>query len=454
MKKNVTLLLLGLLSLSCSKSTPETYESYIRSFRILPTDNVLRFKAEILMEKDCNPLFEVRKKGTDHWTAMPGTTAILLYPETEYEGRVRINDLTGEPQPFTTGAIPEEVPVYTLKVDNGGPSDGYLIQTKESAPGFITVCDMQGQVVWYERFEDEGVRCVYYDPQQGKMAVLAGHKDEEATTEMHRPRYGQHIYVIDLEGNRLSAFPTTADHTQYPHHEIKLMPDGNILTVEAVIEYFDLSNIGGDSHADVWGDGYVVLTPEGRRVKDWSLFPELKLMENLSWLNPRLYQYDLVHANSVSWDENGDFYMTFHYISEIWKINGKTGEVEYRLGEHGNLKLDVPFAKGGFHAVVPLGPDRFLVNNNGASYGDPTNAQIYEVDTSSMTAHRIMNVAPPIEYTSTTGGNVEILPDGKTVFFDFTQVRSAVFTDMKGNLLKVFTRKDTSYRAFYFERIL
>lgn len=450
MKRFLPILLLA-LAVSCQK--PATYEDYISSVTVEPTENALRFKVEIGQKRECTPVVEVRAEGSETWTAMPGRTAMFLYSETNYEARVRVGELTGDPILFTSGSLPAETPAYTVEIDNGGPKEGYMLYAKENAPGFLCFTDMQGKVIWYERFEGEGVRCMHYDPSQGKIAVLAGHKDEEASTSMHRPRYGQHLYVIDLEGNRLSSLPTTAEFSEFPHHEAKLMPDGNILTVEATIGYYDLSSEGGSSNADVWGDGYVILSPEGRRLASFDCLPALDLPNNMDWLNPVLYQYDLIHANSVSWDENGDFYMTFHYIGEIWKINGKTGKVAYRLGRHGNLNLDGEYATGGFHAVVPLAPDKFLVNNNGPKMGDPTNAQIYEVDPVAMTARRTMSIPSPKGYSSTNGGNVEILPDGKTILFNITQSRACVFTDMEGNLLKVITRAGTSYRAFYFERL-
>ena len=45
---------------------------------------------------------------------------------------------------------------------------------------------------------------------------------------------------------------------------------------------------------------------------------------------------------------------------------------------------------------------------------------------------------------------IKLMPDGKTLHFDSTGPKSSVFMDLEGNILKVFRREDTSYRAFYF----
>lgn len=441
-----------LLTLSCAKEYNPTYDECVSSVSLSATDNVLRYSVDVTLKGKCEPVACVRQSGETEWRTMPGTTIMFLLPDTEYEWCVKVGDTYGPSDTFTTGSIPEEVPVFTVEeFDGKGPQEGYLMQSKESAPGYITFCDMKGRVVWYERFDD-GIRCAYFDPDQKKIAVLEGYKTLEATTGVWRPRYSDKVIVMSIEGTRLSEFKTTEETTEYPHHEIKLTPEGNVIVVEAVVRYIDLFGTG-TADMDIWGDGYAVLTPEGKRLSDWSIFGELDVVENADWLSPTDYQYDLVHANSVSWDSEGNYYMTFHYIAEIWKVNGKTGEVLYRLGEHGNLDLDVPYAEGGFHAVVPLAPDKFLVNNNGRGVGAVTHAQIYEVDPVAMTAKRTLNVANKPEYSVYTGGNVELLPDGKTLHFDSTGPKVSVFTDLDGNVLKVFHREDNSYRAFYFEKL-
>ena len=70
-----------------------------------------------------------------------------------------------------------------------------------------------------------------------------------------------------------------------------------------------------------------------------------------------------------------------------------------------------------------------------------------------MTARRTLNVANKPEFSVYTGGNVELLPDGKTLHFDSTGPKTSVFTDLDGNTLKVIRRKDNSYRAFYFDNL-
>ena len=448
MKKYLPILIL-LVFFGCKKTEPETFADFISAVSIAPTDNALRFKVNIDKKKDCTPVLEVRAKGTESWKAMPGRTAMFLYPETEYEYRVCVGELIGEVQSFTSGSIPEGVPTYQLVIDNGGPTEGYLLQMQPSTPGYLTVCDMWGKVLWYEVFDD-GIRCAQYDPKQGRMAVLEGFQEADSSSQIKQLRRAKHVYLIDWEGNRYLEWDASEETGKYPHHEIRLLPNGNIILNSGITKTFDLTAIGGTEDHPVCGDEIIELTQEKKIVFRWDVFQGLDLIADASWLHTLEKAQDIVHQNSIDKDTDGNYYVTHHWTTEIWKIDGKTGTVLYKLGPHGNVTLDGEFANGGFHSIVVLEPDRFLVNNNGNTAKTPTHALVYKVDSQSLTATIDMDVVCTTEYASTTGGNVELLPDGKTLYMNSTQSKSNIFMDKDGTILRVIKRPATSYRAFYF----
>lgn len=43
---------------------------------------------------------------------------------------------------------------------------------------------------------------------------------------------------MDLAGNCSTDFLTTADNTEFPHHEIKLMPDGKTLHFDSTRAFY------------------------------------------------------------------------------------------------------------------------------------------------------------------------------------------------------------------------
>jgi hypothetical protein len=153
----------------------------------------------------------------------------------------------------------------------------------------------------------------------------------------------------------------------------------------------------------------------------------------------------------VAWDERGDFYITLNRHSELWKIDGKNGDVLWRFGEHGNLSFAGDWPQGGLHSAVPLAPDKVLCYNNGGGDNPRSRAQIYKVDGGSASLE--LDVAVDSEYSSKDRSNVEMLPDGKTLMFASTLARKCTFTDMQGKPLKVISRTGIAYRSHWFEDV-
>lgn len=470
MKKFIWLLSLALI-VCCSKNNgnqedpkpepqpepqPEltAYEQSIESVSVSPTDNVLRFNVVINKKKECSTVVEVRKVGEESWQKMPGEMALLLYPNTEYECRVGVENSYGDPVSFTTGALPEGVPTVEMTLDEGGPESGYIVQHKESEPGYITVSDVRGKVMWYERF-DEAIRCVDYDLETGRFAFLLG--TYLFPNDKNTPKAGKQIVVIGLDGKRITTIDVSDETVRYPHHEIKLLPGGNMLTLDHNSRVYDLTSVDKPADSEVWSDILVEIDPTGKPVWKWNIFDNVDIVAY--W--PRLKEYrpkmgimkDFVHTNSLSKDSEGNYYASLFYPEEIWKIDGKTGEILYRYGPLGDVTVEGGFPLGGYHSIVMLAPDKFLLHKNPRKLTEPCEAQIVQVDPVNKTAVRLMKVADDVAYASTSSSNVELLPDGQTLLFNSTEANVLVFTDLEGKSLRVMKRGYTCYRAFYFEKM-
>ncbi len=453
MKKLYFALAALLLLVSCGKSADrEVFADYATSIRVSSTENVLRFAIDLEFTRPCTFRIlywkdsegEASAKSTKLYTAQAGHQKRLLkflYPGTAYSFKVEANGKSSQTASFTTGNLPIEVPVYHVETDNGGPEKGLILQWQAAAPGYITFCDMAGQVVWYERFDQE-IRQAYYDPSREEMSVLTGFKDGYQICD--------NFYLINLDGERLIGWKASASTIEHPHHDSKILPDGNIIILHKVIKNYDLTPIGGEADTPLWGDGFTILDREGKVLKTWDMFADIDPIRD-TYLDAVNRANDLVHANSVNWDSEGNFYVTFNHHSEIWKVDGETGKVLWRFGEHGNLSFDGDWPQGGLHAVVPLEPNKVLCYNNGAGTPPTSAAQIYKINGTS--AVRELNVKTATEYSSKNRSNVELLPDGKTLMFGSTLARKCVFTDLEGNVLKVISRSGVSYRAHWFEEI-
>ena len=461
MRKFIISLAALLLLFSCNKpAVPEVFSDFASSVHVTSTDNALRFAVELDIQKSASYRIwywkeadgEASAQVTNVYEGAPGKEQHILkflYPDTPYVFKVEVGEgVFSENYSFTTGTIPPEVPVYHVLLNEGGPSEGFLMQWQASNPGYLTFCDMEGKVVWYQVF-DQQVRHVYFAPDRGEIAILTGFREGVGSKQFQR--LCDKIKLIDLDGNTLIDWVASEDNVPYPHHDIKIMPDGNLIFFNAALKEFDLTSIGGEDHVTVWGDGFTILDRTGKVVKSWDLFGAIDPVRDNDYLNTLTYYYDLVHGNSVSWDSEGNFYITLNRLSELWKIDGKTGDVLWRYGAHGNLAFDGEWPVGGLHSSVPLAPNRVLCYNNGGGTDPCSRAQIYRVEGN--TAIREMDVMVASEYSSKDRSNVELLPDGKTLMFASTLARKCVFTDLEGKPLKVISRTGIAYRSHWFPSI-
>ncbi|MCR5019281.1 MAG: aryl-sulfate sulfotransferase [Bacteroidales bacterium] len=369
-------------------------------------------------------------------------TIMFLYPGTTYTFRVvaRSGEQTAysEEESFTTGDLPVDVPKYRVKVtDTSRQIPGLLMQSSAGNPGFVTFCDTDGMILWYERF-DEAVRQATFDPRTGTILVNLGFRfDPNGNFQ----RIADKTVMLDLFGNRLFEKKAGEGYLDYPHHEIVRMDDGNILALHNSTQEFDLTSLGGEPRTDVYGEGISIFSPEGNVVWAWNCFGTLNPLMDKT-VNPVKNATDLMHANSVCWDSEDNLYISYNKLNEIWKILRQDGSVLYRAA------CDTD----GIHSLVSLAPDKLLCLDNGKNAGQ-SRAVIYNIDPSTGTPVTQYSVAFPREYCSINRSNVVYRPDMDLLIFSSTVRLAAVFTDLEGNMLRVIERNEISYRAYYYDSI-
>ena len=424
-------------------------------------ENALRYPVSVTLSDDAEvtiSYWETGRPETERTTHEVQSALLKANPvitfvkfDTDYTFAVNINGQRQDGEyTFHTSIAPPELPVYHVTVDNpGAPTDGYILQWVASKPGFVTFCDMDGNIVWYEKF-DQAIRMAHYDTGHRKLCVLTGFRD--GVNSKNFQRLCDKIYTLDLEGNRDVQWVASDDNVPYPHHDIKFTPDGNLIMVCNTTKKFDLSQFGLAADADVWGDGFTIISPAGEVIRKWNNFDAITPYDTGDMILEGGAVKDFLHANSVNWDSNGDYYMTFNRPNELWKIEASTGKVLYRVGPAGNVELDEADFASGIHAAEPLAPDKVLCYDNGSSRGF-SRAIIYEIDPVAMKAKVTLSVPIPSEYSSTDRSNVQLIRDGEMLMFGSTLGRCNVFTDKSGKILKVIKRTGISYRSYYYQDI-
>lgn len=453
---------------ACRKTvTIDSAESLLSSIQVSAAkDNALRYYADMEFSAPCSVRINywissdpssVRSTRTLECDGNSGRVPIMFVKaDTPYTFTVTLSYegkeyTTRDSFDFTTKPLPLGVPEYS--VDESFPHElklpGYILHGQASSPtGYLVFTDTDGNVVWYQDF-DEAVRHFHFDPASRTFVVLTGFKN--SLSDVKFQRFCNKFVRIDLEGNILEEWKTSSSNVEFPHHDIKLLDDGTMVILHGVAKNYDLSSIGGDFSVDVYGDGFTVFDRNGSERFSWDTSRELDPVRD-TYLDVLEKYYDLVHANSVSKDNEGNYYFTLNNLNELWKIDGKTGDVLYRIGDYGNVTIPENGYTSGIHSSVPLSPDKVLVFDNGSRSG-VSRALVYDIDTSAKTAVVALSVPLPSSLSSTDRSNVELINDGRMLFFGSTAGRCCVFTDLEGNILKVIRRKGISYRTHYFNAV-
>lgn len=449
-----TILIFAVILVSCSdeQSGSVAPTELIKSVNAsVNSSNALRVNVAIEFRKKVTYQIQYWKQGSDKnkkttlavdASSSALSTLVFLEPNTFYDFQILAStesaSTISEVYTFRTGTLPGNISTYTLPVDNMETDlPGYILLAKRDSPGFIAVTDTKGTVVWYESVP-KGVRVVNYDPKTKYFVAITGGNSEKAYA-------GDGVFVVDLCGNVIL---DRESKKLYPHHDSRLLPDGDIILVNYVPKKYDLSSQGGGTEDIVWGDGYTIMDINGNIKKQWDCFNELNPQNDPDIMKTK---GDWLHANSVNYDSEGNYYMTFNAPSELWKIDKQTGAVYYRVGRKGNVAMDAAGFANGLHSPYLLDVNKILVLDNGSNTGT-SRALVYSVDQTAKKATVSFEVAFPKEYGSANRSNAQIIKDNLIVLGSSTAM-SVVFTDFEGKVLRVIGCNYPPFRADYIPEI-
>lgn len=448
-----------LLLFSCNKEENGDVApaELISSITVAPqAGNALRTDIRLSFNKAVSYQVEYWQNGDEsslQTTALTGPvtsdkcTLLFMKAQTEYCFRVLAHtdsqSTRSEVYKFTTGVLPAVVPSVSVLTDEMPEQlPGYILITKSNeTPGSIVITDTEGETLWYQIL-NESLSVATFDPKTNTIACIVGKHPTQLYT-------GSRILVMDLFGNTLL-------DKEVPelliHHEIKRLPDGDLLMVHYTPKKFDLTAQGGDKEQTVYGDGLLVMDMKGNIKWEWDCFEEMnpaddpKIMDGIPMLNLR-YCDDWLHANSADMDEEGNFYITFNWLSQMWKIDAKTKKVVYRLGDGGNVDIPSDAIPAGLHCVTASSKNHVLLFDNGLT-SHHSRGLVFDIDAAAGKASVANNIVLPSEYSSQFQGSVYPVNDNLYMFGP-TLSSAILFTDSEGTIVRILKTSNQSYRAEY-----
>jgi hypothetical protein len=298
-----------------------------------------------------------------------------------------------------TDTLPSDLPRY--RAGGPSPSPGYVAF---SAGDYGVVIDNSGRVVWYLRFE-QGPSLNFQAQPNGRYVARPYTPD---------PASVEGLVEFDPLGavtRRLGC----ARGLRPRFHDVLVQPDGSYWLMCDETRVMDLSGLGGDSAAMVTGTVVQHLDPTGALAFEWSPFDHFAITD----VEPEARSGQLVnwtHGNAIDLDADGNLLVSFRSLSEITKIDTRTGEVAWRMGGLRNQfafsGASPPFLRQHGLRVTPAG-ELVLLDNLGESEG--SRAERYALDEAGHTA-RLMGVYAPATATrAELGGTTQTLPGGRTL---------------------------------------
>jgi hypothetical protein len=378
------------------------------------------------------------------------TAAILLVTVSVSCGDADGSDSTPDHEYVT---LPDQAPpVIDVKAYHGVAGNHALA---DDAPFFLApkdgdtmtgplIVDSGGQPLWI------GPDARAYDlrvQRYGGEPVLTWWRQVDA------PREGR-VVIMDQSYRRIATVSTHGMPAD--PHEARLTQRGTILLIGYRIVPRDLSSVGGPS--DGWVKDTVaqeVDVATGDVLFEWSALKHIPLTDSRIREDPygtgtKSDPWDFAHVNSVS--EDGDsFLISARNTCAVYRVNRKTGHVEWTLGGRSSDFRLVHGARFFWQHDAERQPDGTItLFDNHGSYergGESRGLQL-RLDMKHRTATTVRAYPLPGGRLAATQGNMEVQPDGHVVLGWGSTPQYSEFTADGRLLLDADFGSGESYRVY------
>ena len=228
--------------------------------------------------------------------------------------------------------LPEDFPEYTYRRIRKPAVPFFAITNNQLGaldPNFSIVFDSNGTPIWWDQGSTlaldaklhEGGRVSWQRTYGGGFVT-----DPTGAVELRRTN-GRLIRLLRTQGS-----PTN-------HHEFQETPDGNyVLTSYKPRSGVDLTGCKPDNNATVLDGVVQKITPTGQVLWTWNSKDHIALAETGRYCNENIQPggpgtpYDPVHLNGVEPLANGDYLISFRNLDAVYRVDGITGAIEWKLG--------------------------------------------------------------------------------------------------------------------------
>lgn len=318
--------------------------------------------------------------------------------------------------------------------------DGYILLSQRDEPGVLYLLNTQGGVVWYHQVKGTGFKTAHFTAHQTLLCIL-GNK-EYATS------YGNQIMELSLHGDTLLNLQKgQADFTANAHHEVLLNPDNNIVLLNTVERTVDLTARGGSVRDTVRSDGILVMDRKGHKLWEWTVFDALDPTADKDIMSSRM---DWMHANSLSYDKDGNYLISFYNNGQIWKLDARSGKVIWKFGRNGDFSFPDSAAFDMGHAVHMNAENDLMLFDNGVSR-QQSQTLAFHLDEGAKTASVTLRTPIPAYLFNDRMGSAYLV-DHHTILQCCSKRNTVLLTDRQGTPLWRLRCNFIPYRAEFIPR--
>ena len=316
------------------------------------------------------------------------------------------------------GELPEPLRNVSLEVSGAGTPGLTLATLALGGSLWALAFDSAGAIRWYRNFPFDGPQATGDLQQQpnGNFTLFMG-----ATTGS-QPAPGHYVEFAPTGDSLRSIAAPAPLYTD--NHELLITGTGageRLHLFGYDRRTADLSEVGGPEAAEVAGHSLLRLLPDGSTEFAWIGWDHLGVED---WIEPPApdpaseQAQDFDHPNSLGFDRDGNYIVSWRNLGEVTKIDAGTGEVIWRLGGANNQFTFVGDPLEGFSAqhYARILPDGHLLLYDNGTRHEPQETRVveYALDLDARTATMVWEFRhTPAIYTPFVGA-VQRLASGNT----------------------------------------
>ncbi len=245
-----------------------------------------------------------------------------------------------------TAASPQSLP---LEFKNG-----FMLLNKRETPGLAYIIDYKGRLRWYHTIDGTGLKVLHFTKDKTVLCILG--------TNDYPTSYGSEILEFNLLGDTILHLKKgQGDFTNTIHHEILKNNKNQLVTIYEDNRVIDLSSVGGNKKDTVHSDGIIVMDTTGKKIWQWSVFDVENPLKDPKILTTKK---DWTHANSLNYDKDSNYIISFYNNGQIWKVDSHTGKIIWKFGKGGTIAMpaDCDFTQSHAVHINPYGNLMFFDN--------------------------------------------------------------------------------------------